>query len=90
MPRTFTISFPDELAAQVEQLAKQESRNTSELFREAFRTYRIQQIRKSMNQFAARAGRNNPREHVEDEVQAMVDEVRASRPAKRPAKRAPR
>ena len=29
--RTFTISFPPELAAQVEQLAAQESRTTSEL-----------------------------------------------------------
>ena len=87
MPRTFTISFPDDLAAQVEQLARQESRNTSELFREAFRSYRMQQIRKSMNQLAARARRNNPREYTEGEVQAMVDEVRASRPRRGSAKR---
>jgi metal-responsive CopG/Arc/MetJ family transcriptional regulator len=41
--KTFTISFPDDLARKVERLAKQESRNISELFREAFRTYAAQQ-----------------------------------------------
>ena len=42
--RTFTISFPPDLADQVERLAARESRTTSELFREAFRTDRAVQI----------------------------------------------
>jgi metal-responsive CopG/Arc/MetJ family transcriptional regulator len=49
--RTFTVSFPSDLARQVEQLAEQESRTTSELFREAFRTYRAQQLRKALADF---------------------------------------
>jgi metal-responsive CopG/Arc/MetJ family transcriptional regulator len=36
----FTISFPQELANQVVAVAHEESRTISELFREAFRTYR--------------------------------------------------
>lgn len=42
--RVFTISFPSDLARQVETLAKEKSRNLSELFREAFRVYRIERI----------------------------------------------
>lgn len=37
--RRFTVSFPEPLAKQVDRLAKQESRNISELMREAFRVY---------------------------------------------------
>jgi metal-responsive CopG/Arc/MetJ family transcriptional regulator len=37
--RKFTVSFPEPLAKQVDQLAKRESRNISELLREAFRLY---------------------------------------------------
>jgi metal-responsive CopG/Arc/MetJ family transcriptional regulator len=76
MARTFTISFPDELAQQVEQLAKQECRNTSELFREAFRAYRREQIRRSLDDLSARAKRNNSRSYSEEEVLQMVHEVR--------------
>ena len=43
--RKFTISFPEELAKKVDQLAEHESRNTSELFREAFRIYYARQSR---------------------------------------------
>jgi len=57
--RTFTISFPPDLASQVEQLAEQESRTTSELFREAFRTYRAQRLRNvfaELNEIGRRDG----------------------------------
>jgi len=40
----FTISFPEELANQVIAAAREESRTISELFREAFRTYRRQAV----------------------------------------------
>ena len=43
--RVFTISFPEELAKQVVAVAEEESRNISELFREAFRSYRIERMR---------------------------------------------
>jgi predicted transcriptional regulator len=68
MARTFTISFPDELAQQVEQLAKQECRNTS--------AYRREQIRRSLDDLSARAKRNNSRSYSEEEVLQMVHEVR--------------
>lgn len=43
--RQFTISLPPDLAEQVTAIAKAESRTISELFREAFRTYRAGRIR---------------------------------------------
>ena len=42
--RQFTISLPPDMAEQVVAAAKAESRTISELFREAFRTYRAQRI----------------------------------------------
>jgi metal-responsive CopG/Arc/MetJ family transcriptional regulator len=44
--RVFTISFPEELANQVVAVAHEESRNLSELFREAFRTYQMERIQR--------------------------------------------
>jgi predicted transcriptional regulator len=46
--RVFTISFPEELAKQVVAVAEEESRTISELFREAFRTYRVERIRRKL------------------------------------------
>ena len=46
--RVFTISFPEELANQVVAVAHEESRNLSELFREAFRTYQMERIQRRM------------------------------------------
>jgi hypothetical protein len=46
--RVFTISFPEELAKQVVAAATEESRNLSELFREAFRTYQMERIQRRM------------------------------------------
>lgn len=40
LSKTFTISFPPEMAKEVKEVAKEERRNLSELFREAFRVYR--------------------------------------------------
>jgi metal-responsive CopG/Arc/MetJ family transcriptional regulator len=75
--RVFTISFPEDLAKQVEQVAKQESRNISELFREAFRTYRLESIQRKI--FAARtaAALRAPKRHGEDDVEQFVDEIRS-------------
>ena len=35
----FTINVPDSMASQIEQVCRDEGRNRSELFREAFRVY---------------------------------------------------
>ena len=48
--RTFTVSFPSDLASQIGRLAKQESRTSSESFREAFRAYRTQQLCKTLDE----------------------------------------
>ncbi len=75
--RVFTISFPEDLAQQVEQVAKQESRNISELFREAFRTYRLERIQRKL--FAARNGAavRAPKKYREGDVERLVDEIRS-------------
>jgi hypothetical protein len=79
------VSFPADLAAQVEQLAAQESRTTSELFREAFRAYRGRQIRKTLFDLneAARLGKQSG--YRPEDVEQLVHESRAARKAKRTA-----
>lgn len=77
--RTFTISFPSDLAKQVEQLAQQESRTTSELFREAFRTYRAQQLRKVFAEFNALGRKDKHKGYTPEDVERLVHEVRAEK-----------
>jgi len=74
--RTFTISFPPELAASVEELARSESRTTSELFREAFRLYRAQQFRKMMDDLNEMARQNNHNGYTPEDVERLVKEYR--------------
>ena len=75
--RVFTISFPEDLATQVEEVARQESRNISELFREAFRTYRLERMQRKLSSTrAAVAARTGPR-YTEEDVEQLVDEIRA-------------
>jgi predicted transcriptional regulator len=77
--RTFTISFPPDLAEQVEHLAKKESRTTSELFREAFRAYRAERIRNAFDELHALAKAAGGEEYTEDDIEQFVDEDRAER-----------
>ncbi len=77
--RTFTISFPPDLADQVERLAARESRTTSELFREAFRTYRAEQIRAAFQKLRALADAYDGPEYTEEDIERFVDEDRAER-----------
>jgi metal-responsive CopG/Arc/MetJ family transcriptional regulator len=83
--RTFTISFPHDLAAQVEQLAAQESRTTSELFREAFRAYRAQQMRKALRELNELGRSANPQGYMPEDVERLVHEARAATKARRSA-----
>jgi hypothetical protein len=78
--RVFTISFPEPLARQVEQTAREESRNISELFREAWRLYKLHSIERHV-EAARRRALNNPSPGQEDEIEAYVDEVRRERSA---------
>ena len=74
--RVFTISFPEALAKQVLVVAKEENRNISELFREAFRAYRMEQNEKKLIAARAEAARRGPAHYTENDVEALIDEVR--------------
>ncbi|MBZ5521742.1 MAG: ribbon-helix-helix protein, CopG family [Acidobacteriia bacterium] len=76
--RVFTISFSEDLARQVDQVAREESRNLSELFREAFRTYRLERVRRRLQTNLGYGRTRNPQGYAKDEVENLVDELRAS------------
>ena len=75
--RVFSISFPEDLALQVDAVAKAESRTTSELFREAFRGYRMDQMRGRLAEIRADAAKRVAQRYIEDDVEAIVDEIRS-------------
>jgi hypothetical protein len=75
--RVFTISFPEPLAKQVLSVAKEENRNVSELFREAFRTYRMQRNGQRLIAARAAAAQRGAARYSEDDVEALVDEIRS-------------
>jgi predicted transcriptional regulator len=77
--RTFTISFPPDLAEQVERTAARESRTTSELFREAFRTYQVEKARDAFKRLQALAQETDTGEYGPEDVERLVDEDRAER-----------
>ena len=81
--RVFTISFPEELAKQVVAVADEESRNISELFREAFRTYRMELNHRKLIAARADAAARRPVKYTEDDVEALVDEIRSENYRKR-------
>ncbi len=83
--RTFTISFPPDLAEQVERLAARESRTTSELFREAFRTYRAERIKALFAESLAEARKVGDNSYGPEDIERFVKEDRAEQAAARRA-----
>lgn len=79
----FTISFPAPLAKQVIAAAKNENRNISELFREAFRGYRMERNEQKLISARAEAAKRVKVEYSEDDVESLVDEVRRERSARK-------
>ncbi len=77
--KTFTISFPPELAAKAEALARSESRSMSELFREAFRTYYARQTQDAFNEARAYAATRNPQGYTEEDIPRLIREVREAK-----------
>jgi len=75
--KTITVSFPVELAEQAELLAKTESRTMSELFREAFRTYRVAAARKRLVAGNVYAQGRAAHRYTEADVEHFVEEARA-------------
>ena len=74
--RTFTVSFPWDLAIDVERMARGESRTISELFREAFRTYRAQQIRAAFAEQRVKAEAGGGDGYKQEELERFVEEDR--------------
>ena len=71
--RQFTVSFPPELAKQVEATAAREHRTVSELFREAFRTYVARQVDERLTrsqQLAKAAG------YTKGDTRRLIEEAR--------------
>ena len=81
--RVFTISFPEELARQVVSVAEEESRNISELFREAFRSYRMERMRSRLADIRAEAAKRVTHHFTEQDVETLVDEIRSENFRKR-------
>lgn len=63
-------------------MAKEENRNISELFREAFRSYRIERIHQRLDRIRAQAESRGPIPYSEDDVEDLVHEFRRERAAR--------
>ena len=74
--RVFTVSFPPEMAAQVEQVAEREHRSVSELFRESFREYARARAIRALDAAARYAESLPPSGYGPEDVERLVDEVR--------------
>ena len=81
--RQFTISLPADMAEQVLAAAKAESRTISELFREAFRTYRGQRIQALLKTSLEEGRRRKHQGYTQDDVERLIHEVRAEDGPKR-------
>ena len=77
--RTFTVSFPSDLASQIGRLAKQESRTSSESFREAFRAYRTQQLCKTLDEINTLGRTDKHKRYTPEDVESLVRKVRAEK-----------
>ncbi len=74
--RQFTISFPPELAEQVTATAKAESRTISELFREAFRSYRAERVRTLLLASQQAGRRKRHMGYTPGDVERLIHETR--------------
>jgi metal-responsive CopG/Arc/MetJ family transcriptional regulator len=74
--RVFSISFPEQMASQVDAIAQKEGRTTSEIFREAFRAYSLERMHRILEAARAEAAQRGPNPYTEDDVERLVHEVR--------------
>jgi metal-responsive CopG/Arc/MetJ family transcriptional regulator len=74
--RQFTISMPPDLAEQVATIARAESRTISELFREAFRTYRAARVRALLHESQEIGRQTNPMGYTAEDVERLIHETR--------------
>jgi predicted transcriptional regulator len=71
-----TISLPPDMAKQVTALAKAESRTISELFREAFRTYRASRIRAVLDASQQEGKSRGHMGYTPEDVPRLIRETR--------------
>jgi metal-responsive CopG/Arc/MetJ family transcriptional regulator len=73
--RKLSISLPESMAVQVEKAAEEESSTVSELMRQAFRSYRAQQVKQRLE-----AGHEYARERIHNhqvtDVERLAEETR--------------
>lgn len=81
--RQFTISLPPDLAEQVTAVAKAESRTISELFREAFRTYRARRVRALLDASQQTGRRKGHMAYKPEDVEHLIRETRQEDTRKR-------
>jgi metal-responsive CopG/Arc/MetJ family transcriptional regulator len=81
--RKLSISLPESLAVQVEKAAEEESSTVSELMRQAFRSYRAQQVKQRLEAGHAYARERNIHNHQETDVSRLVEETREESDNKR-------
>jgi len=74
--KQFTISLPPDLAEQVTAIAKAENRTISELFREAFRTYRAGRVRSLLNASQQAGMRQGHMGYKPEDVERLIHETR--------------
>ena len=83
--RTISVSLPSELADRIERIAKSQSKTTSELLEEAFRSYRLEQVSDALKASQEEFRRNNPTNYTEADVERLIDEYRAEEAAAIPS-----
>lgn len=81
--KQFTISLPPDLAKQVTATAKAESRTISELFREAFRTYRAGRVRELLEASQQAGRRKGHMGYTANDVERLIHETRSEDSGKR-------
>ena len=74
--RKLSISLPESMAVQVEKAAEEESSTVSELMRQAFRSYRAQQVKERLEAGHEYARERNIHNHQETDVVRLVEKTR--------------
>jgi metal-responsive CopG/Arc/MetJ family transcriptional regulator len=79
--RNISISLPEEMIQQATQLATREQRTLSELFREAFRVYRAQQLKKLLEEANQHGSKEQEVRRIAKEIRAELEAEHATPPA---------
>ena len=84
--RKLTIDLPEKLADQLQKMAAEEGRDQSDLLAEGFKRVLWDRVEKSLEEGRVEARACGGDRYTEDDVERLVDEVRAEMAAKREAR----